>query len=69
MWVGALDFERLATEYLMQLVRNPALMTLCYKCRNCESLDVYFSVKCRVHGSTFAKLRCTSFEAEQPQQL
>jgi hypothetical protein len=62
--VRALDFERLALEYLMQLVRNPAYMSLCYRCKNCEHMDVYFSVKCKVHGNTYAKLKCTNYEKE-----
>jgi hypothetical protein len=63
-----LDFERLAFEYLMQLVRNlvrnPVYTSLCYRCKNCEYIDVYLGVKCRIHGSTFAKLKCASFERE-----
>jgi hypothetical protein len=62
--VGALNFERLAFEYLMQLIRNPVYMSLCYRCKYCESIDVHLGVKCRIHGSTFAKLKCASFEKE-----
>jgi len=59
-----LDFERFMFEYLMQLIRNPAYMSLCYRCKYCESIDVHLGVKCKIHGSTFVKLKCASFERE-----
>jgi hypothetical protein len=59
-----LNLDRLVTEYLLRLVASPAFVSLCYRCKNCEHIDVYFGVKCRVHGNTYAKLKCTSFERE-----
>jgi hypothetical protein len=63
--VRIVDFEKALLTVLEIMVRYlgvSAQVSLCYRCKHCDYINVDNMVKCNVYGLTYAKLKCNYFE-------
>jgi hypothetical protein len=65
------DFEKALLTALEVMVRYlcGSAVSVCYRCKHCDYINVDNYVKCNIYGLTYAKLKCNYFEqAERTEQ-